>query len=206
MGGDSRTTCEHISQYLAQLGQASSVDALKVHLFSLSLTGTAFSWFSSLSLNSISSWEQLEHKFHNRFYSSDNELKFSNLTSFRQGSVELVHGYIRRCWDTKNQCFNLIIREKDLVDLVLNGLRSYIREKLYGHTFITLTQLQQRSLTQESRSKDTKDNLRPIHHNMHYVDYDYDSSSDEFNDIYVAEFVWPSKAKSYSCDSLKPVQ
>jgi hypothetical protein len=99
----------------------------------------------------------------------------------------------------------LIIREKDLADLVLNGLCSYIREKLYGHTFITLNQLQQRAWAQECRSKDTKDNLRPIHHNMHYVDYDSDSSSDEFNDIYVAKFVWPSKAKSYSSDSLNPV-
>jgi hypothetical protein len=41
------------------LGEASSVEALKVHLFSLSVTGTAFSWFSSLSPNSICSWEQL---------------------------------------------------------------------------------------------------------------------------------------------------
>jgi hypothetical protein len=27
----------------------------------------------------------------------------------------------------------------------------------------------------------------------------------ESNDIYAAEFCWPSKAKSYSCDSLKPI-
>jgi hypothetical protein len=40
---DIRTTWEHVSQYLAQLGEVSSVDALKVCLFSLSLTGTAFS-------------------------------------------------------------------------------------------------------------------------------------------------------------------
>ena len=42
-GDDNRTTWEHINQYVAQLGEASSSDALRVHLFSLSLTGTAFS-------------------------------------------------------------------------------------------------------------------------------------------------------------------
>ena len=41
-GEDDRTTCEHISQFIAQLGEASAHDALKVRLFSLSLTGTAF--------------------------------------------------------------------------------------------------------------------------------------------------------------------
>ena len=42
-GDDNRTTWEHISQYVAQLGEASSSDALRVRLFSLSLTGPAFS-------------------------------------------------------------------------------------------------------------------------------------------------------------------
>jgi hypothetical protein len=41
-GEGSRTTWEHMSQYLAQLGEASSIEALCVRLFSLSLTGTTF--------------------------------------------------------------------------------------------------------------------------------------------------------------------
>ena len=36
---DTRSTFEHISQYLAQLGEAGSINELKVRLFSLSLTG-----------------------------------------------------------------------------------------------------------------------------------------------------------------------
>ena len=54
---DSKSTFEHVSQYLAQLGETSSIKELKVRLFSLSLTGTAFSWFSSSAPNSITSWE-----------------------------------------------------------------------------------------------------------------------------------------------------
>jgi hypothetical protein len=52
------TTWEHISQYIAQLGEAGTFNSLKVHLFSLSLTGTTFAWFSSLAPNSIDSWDQ----------------------------------------------------------------------------------------------------------------------------------------------------
>jgi hypothetical protein len=144
-GEDNRTTWEHVSQYLAQLGEVGSIDALKIHLFSLSLTGTVFSWFSSLSPNSVDSWKQLERKFHDHFYNPENELKLSYLTSVRQGRDESVSDYIRRFRDTKNWCFNLMISERDMADLVVNGLRSYLQEKLDGHTFITLSQLQQKA-------------------------------------------------------------
>ena len=43
-----------------QLEEAGSIRELKVRLFSLSLTGTIFLWFTSLAPNSISLWEQLE--------------------------------------------------------------------------------------------------------------------------------------------------
>ena len=66
-GDDDQTTWEHISQYTAQLGEAGAYNALKVHLFYLSLTGTAFAWFSSLAPGSIISWDMLECKFHDYF-------------------------------------------------------------------------------------------------------------------------------------------
>ena len=81
LGEDSRSTWEHISQYLAQLGEGSLVDAIKVRLFSLPLTIIAFSWFASLTLGSISSWYDLEKKFHEHFFYVTNELKLSLLTS-----------------------------------------------------------------------------------------------------------------------------
>ena len=69
-----------ISQYVAQLGEASSSNSLRVRLFSLSLIGTAFSWFSALPPNSVCSWNELEQKFHDHFYSGDNEAKLTDLT------------------------------------------------------------------------------------------------------------------------------
>jgi hypothetical protein len=79
-GEDNRTTWEHISQYIAQLGEASTHDFLKVHSFSLSLIGTAFAWFSSLAPNSVDFWNQLEQKFHDHFFSGDYQLKLTDLT------------------------------------------------------------------------------------------------------------------------------
>ena len=50
-GDDNRAPWEHIDQYILQLGKAGF--HLRIRLFSLSLTGTAFSLFSSLAPNSI---------------------------------------------------------------------------------------------------------------------------------------------------------
>jgi hypothetical protein len=100
-GDDSKTTWEHVSQYLAQLGEASAIEEIRVCLFSLSLTGNVFSWFASLLVNSIRTWEQLEQKFHDHFYSGDNELRLSHLTSVRQKRDEPVTSYIRRFREIK---------------------------------------------------------------------------------------------------------
>ena len=90
-----------MSQYLAQLGEAGSIEELKVRLFPLSLTGTAFSWFFALPHGSILLWLQLEQKFHDHFYSGNNELKLSHLTSVRQKHDESVTDYVKRLRDIK---------------------------------------------------------------------------------------------------------
>ena len=50
-GQDSVTTVEHISKYIAQLGEAAALEALKIRVILLSLFGSAFPWFASLSRN-----------------------------------------------------------------------------------------------------------------------------------------------------------
>jgi hypothetical protein len=71
---DNRTIWKHVSQFLAQLGEASSADYLKVMLFPLSLTDITFLWFSALPPGSILTWAHLEKTLHDHFYSGENEL------------------------------------------------------------------------------------------------------------------------------------
>jgi len=92
-GEDSRTTWEHVSKYVLQLGETGLNDALRVRLFSLSLTGTTFSWFSSLAPGSILNWNQLKHKFHDHFFSGEAEVRLLDLTSVRQNQDESVLDY-----------------------------------------------------------------------------------------------------------------
>ena len=50
---DSRTTWEHVSQFYGQMRIYGSLDHLQIRMFPLSLSGTAFSWFSALAPNSV---------------------------------------------------------------------------------------------------------------------------------------------------------
>jgi hypothetical protein len=59
----------------------------------------------------------------------------SLLTSVKQQHDEFVVDYIKWFRDMKNWHFNLTIFDKDLADLVFNGLRSYVKEKLEGRLF-----------------------------------------------------------------------
>jgi hypothetical protein len=98
-----------VSQYLGQLGEPGSVEALCVRLFSLLWTGTTFAWFSSLPAYSIYDWELLEWKFHEHLYSGTGEAKLAYLTSVRQARDESVSDYLKRFKEIKNWCLNLTI-------------------------------------------------------------------------------------------------
>ena len=73
-------------------------------------------------------------------------MRLYHLTSVKQKHDESVIEYIRRFRDTKNRCYSLVISEKDLTKLALNGLRSHIKEKLEGYEFLTINQVLQRAL------------------------------------------------------------
>ena len=88
---------------------------MSIHNFSLSLIGTAFSWYSSLQSCSIGSWAQLEEKFHKHFYNGTSELKLSNLISVKQRRDKSVLDFVKRFRDFKKRCFKMIISEKILL-------------------------------------------------------------------------------------------
>ena len=156
-GNDNKSTMEHVSMYLAQLGEGCAHDYMKCRNFPLSLTGTAFSWFTSLPSCTISSWAQLEEKFHAHFYDGVQETRLSHLTSVRQGHSESVLEFFRRCKEIKNRCFHFMISERDLVDICFNGLHHKIKEKLEHIQFTSLPYLIERAVSVESCLKDSRE-------------------------------------------------
>jgi hypothetical protein len=149
-GDNGKTILELVGQFILQCGEASANNVLKLRMFLISLSVTAFTWFTSLAHNSIFTWAQLEQKFHEYFYSGDIELRLSHLNAIQQKHNEPIVEYIRRFRDTRNQCFNLNISDKDLADLAYSGLTPHLRDKLESHMFSNVSQVLQRALDCES--------------------------------------------------------
>ena len=95
-GQDSTSTIEHVSRYLTQLGEASIEEAHRDRFSSLSLSGPTFTWFSSLPVNSIASWADLEKKFYTYFYTGTGEKKITDLTTIRQRTNKLGNEFLQR--------------------------------------------------------------------------------------------------------------
>ena len=64
-------------------------------------------------------------------------------------------------------------------------MRSHIKEKLEGYEFLTINEVLQRALAQESRSKDAK--FKSDRLGMHVLQGEV--SGDEYNEVYAVEFV-----------------
>jgi hypothetical protein len=78
-GLEGSSSIEHVSRYLAQLGMISVSDPLRVRFFSQSLTGPAFGCYTSLGLDSICTWKQLEEQFHIQYHSEATEAGIADL-------------------------------------------------------------------------------------------------------------------------------
>ena len=93
----------------------------------------------------------------------------------------------------------MTVSEKDLAGLVSDGLLSHYKETIKGFDFLSVNHLQVRAMSLEYRFKNTKESCE-THQSIH-VDCGFNNSDDVRKEVYVAEFVWPSEAKSYSCSS-----
>ena len=201
-----------MGQFLAQCSEFGNSDVYRVRLFPLSLSSTAFTWFTSLAPNSITSWAQLEEKFHDYFYSGETELRLSDLIMVKQKYNEPVHDYIRRFRDVRNRCFSVNIAEKDLADIAFSGLLAHIKDKLEGHEFLDVSQLLQKALTHENRAREVKQstqfrdnqNKDKVSPTVNTLECDSDSASDDDVEICVAEWVHMPKSKPFACPALKP--
>jgi hypothetical protein len=94
-------------------------EAHRVRFFPLSLSGPAFSWFSSLEPNSITGCANLEHKFHTFFYSGIGEKKISDLTRIGQRNNESGSEFIQRFRQVKSHCYSLNLSDGQLTELAL---------------------------------------------------------------------------------------
>ena len=107
----------------------------------MSLSGPAFSWFSSLEPNSITGWADLENKFHAYFYSGMGEKKITNLMSMRQKNNESGSEFVQRFKEVRSCCYSLNLSDGQLAELAFQGMSPLIREKFDDQEFKSLAHL-----------------------------------------------------------------
>jgi hypothetical protein len=194
---DDISTVEHIARYLMQLGEASADEAFRVRYFPLSLTGSAFQWFTSLPPQSVGTWKDLEQKFHAHFFSGSTEKKLIDLATLRQRHSETPLEFLRRFREVKGMCFSLTLPDDQLADMAVAGMLQAIREKLFGMEFENLGQLSQRLSLMSNEAYGFKKDSRFAKHND--IDNIYNQflekadQVEEFEDdeeVATAEIMW----------------
>ncbi|RLN16563.1 putative retrotransposon gag protein [Panicum miliaceum] len=190
-GLDDTSTVEHINRFIIQCGEAATQDALRVCLFSLSLSGSAFQWFTTLPPNSIVTWADLEKQFHKYFCAGVHKMKLSDLTSLRQRSDEPVTNYVQRFREVRNKCYTLALTDAQLSDIAFQGLLPHIKERYASQEFESLSQIVHRLAGQEVRPFDQRRNFQKK------VAYLEGSESEEEEEISLAE--WVKGKKPISC-------
>ena len=74
---------QHVAHFVETCNNAGTDGDLLVKQFVRSLKGNAFDWYTDMKPSSINSWEQLERKFLNRFYSTCRIVSMIELTATR---------------------------------------------------------------------------------------------------------------------------
>jgi hypothetical protein len=196
-GQDDISTVEHIARYLMQLGEASADEAFRIRYFPLSLTGTAFTWFTSLPAHSICSWKDLEKKFHAHYFIGSNEKKLIDLTTLRQKNNETPMEFLRRFRETKSMCFSLNLPDDQLAGMVVAGMLPAIQEKLFSMEFDNIVQLLHRLSLMSNQAYGFKNDSRFAKpsdiadiYNQFLERADQGEEYDDEEEIAAAEIVW----------------
>jgi hypothetical protein len=196
-GQDDTSVVEHIARYLMQLGEASADEDFRIRYIPLSLTGLAFTWFTSLPAHSICSWKDLEQKFHSHYYTGSNEKKLIDLTTLWQRNSETPLEFLRRFRETKSMCFSLNLPDDQLAGMAVAGMLPAIREKLFGMEFEDLGQLSHRLSLMSNQACGFKKDSRFVKHNDIAKIYnqfleraDQAEEYDDDEEIAAVEIVW----------------
>jgi hypothetical protein len=180
-----------------QLGEASVDEAFRVRYFPLSLTGPAFTWFASFPAQSISTWKDLEQKFHAHYLSGSTEKKLIDLATLRQRHNKTPLEFLRRFREVKGMCFSLNLPDDQLVDMPVAGMLLAIRKKLFGMEFDNLSQLSQRLSLMSHQAYGFKKDSRFAKHNEIADIYnqflkraDQVEEFDDDEEVAAAEIMW----------------
>ncbi|CAM8886623.1 unnamed protein product [Rhodiola kirilowii] len=95
----------------------------KLKTFPFSLESQAKSWLMSLPSGSITSWDQMQRKFMDKYYSHSKAAQTKNwLSMLRQGRGETLFDYLERFRQLEENCPNHGIPQRMLLEYFMDGM------------------------------------------------------------------------------------
>jgi hypothetical protein len=159
--------------------------------------GSAFQWFTSLPPQFVSTWRDLEQKFHAHYFSGSTEKKLIDLATLKQRHNEMPLGFLGRLREVKGMCISLTLPDDQLADMAVAGMLPAIREKLFGLEFDNLGQLSQKlSLMSNQAYGFKKDTRFAKHHDIADIYNQFLEKADQVEDfdddeeVAAAEIMW----------------
>jgi len=94
----------HIANFIETCSNANIERDRLMKQFVQSLKEITFDWYTDLEPESINGWEEMEHEFLNRFYSTQHTAGMMELTNTEQWKDEPVLDYINRWRSLSLEC------------------------------------------------------------------------------------------------------
>ena len=88
-----QSTLEHIARFTMQCEELTNYENFyhfKLRLFPNSLTGATFTWYTTISRNSIQSWQEMERQFHTQFFKAELEVCIVELSKLKEMGRSLI--------------------------------------------------------------------------------------------------------------------
>ncbi|CAL2228304.1 unnamed protein product [Prunus armeniaca] len=119
---------EHIGRFSVQCIAIENNPLLKLGLFGNSLSGQAFTWYTSLLANSVQT-EQMENVFHDYYFRIQLEVTISDLAALKQNVDEPAQEFITRFRKLTMKC-RIPMEEKHFIQMAQIAFKISMRKKI----------------------------------------------------------------------------
>ncbi|XP_016646932.1 PREDICTED: uncharacterized protein LOC107880244 [Prunus mume] len=134
------SSVEHIGRFSVQCIAIENNPLSKLRLFENSLSGQAFTWYTSLPANSVQTWEQMENVFHDYYFRIQLEITISDLASLKQSEDEPAQDFITKFRKLKMKC-RIPMEERHFIQMGQAALKISMRKRFDRILFGDLAEL-----------------------------------------------------------------
>ena len=131
---------EHVNKFLDSMGPFAGNGDLCLREFSKSLTDCAYTWYSTLQLGSIATWDDMVESFCWKYFHGEEKVTILTLHNTKQKSYEWLLNFIRWFRDVALDCYGQF-KEQELVEIYIDNMSHEYRAHLENLDIIQFAQL-----------------------------------------------------------------